>query len=596
MRSPRRGRKAQAISMPAPVRGLIEDRPPSVDDPLSAEVAQNVIPTQRGYRVRGGVSRAAFVTDPVKRLMGFVGASDSLFAATDDAIYNISSLNPAAAPAPSVSGLTSGDWSAQQVGVAGNNYLVAVNGTDNMQILSGGAWNPVTDEAVNDLQYDALTTDFEVGETVAGGTSGATATILGVVRATATTGTLKIGAVTGGPFQDDEAITSASGAAVANGDEAAISSVTITGQATNTFSQVFLYAQRLFFVEADSLVAWYLPAGQVGGAALSLNLAGVFRRGGTLLFGSSWSSDSGDGLDDRCIFVSSEGEVAVYSGTDPSSPSTWRLDGRYDIGKPVSKHGRMIAGGDVLIATDDGIVPVSEAVQKDVAALSLSAVTRRIPISWRNEVDRGLQGAELIKWTRGNLMLVVSPQSDRILTANLQTGAWAVQNGGWIADCAQEYLGDVFIGRDDGRVYKLDDTGMDDGAAFTAKLCGAFVDGGDPATFKVAGMARAAFYASGDFSYSLGVAVDYNVTFDTVPAPVPSSPGVMIWGSSKWAEAVWGGGFSDPATGRQDMWRAVSGAGYALAPTFQVSSGSPTKLNVEIVRIDVMVETGGVAA
>lgn len=66
------------------------------------------------------------------------------------------------------------------------------------------------------IDYDGKTTDFVAGETLTGGTSGATATIARVNKMSSTTGSLILGTITGGPFQNNEAITSASGAAVAN--------------------------------------------------------------------------------------------------------------------------------------------------------------------------------------------------------------------------------------------------------------------------------------------------------------------------------------------------------------------------------------------
>lgn len=64
------------------------------------------------------------------------------------------------------------------------------------------------------LHYDAQTANFVIGQTVTGGTSGATATIVNDVDAGAT-GTLWINAVTG-DFQDGETITSATGSATTN--------------------------------------------------------------------------------------------------------------------------------------------------------------------------------------------------------------------------------------------------------------------------------------------------------------------------------------------------------------------------------------------
>lgn len=523
MRRAARQMRSQAISLPAPVRGIVENAPIAVADPLAAEFVENFLPTQRGYKVRGGISRAAFVTDPVKKLFSYKAATERLFAATQAAIYDISSLNPDTAASAAVSSLTSGDWAVQQIGVAGGDFLVCVNGADNMRQYNGSAW----------------------------------ATITGVSTPAA-----------------------------------------ITGVNTALFSHVWLYKSRLFFVERDSLKAWYLDAGSVSGAASDISLAGVFRRGGSLLMGATWSLDSGDGLDDKCVFVSTEGEVAIYGGDDPSTPGTgWALEGRYDIGKPLSKSAVMRAGGDVLIATDDGIVPLSQVVQKDPAALSLAAVTRDIPVTWREEVERHTGGAELLKWTDENVGLVVLPDADRMLTVNLQTGAWAEQSG-WFGDCAAEFNGDVYIGREDGRVYKLNDTGTDDGAAFVCRLCYSFNDMGDPAAYKVVNMARAAWFADGQFAYRLGIATDYRVTFPAAPSAVDAGVTVtgLVWGTGNWGEEVWGGTVGDPPTGRQDQWRAASGAGFAIAPTVVLTSGSATKLDVEFLRVDINAELGGRAA
>ena len=124
--------------------------------------------------------------------------------------------------------------------------------------------------------------------------------------------------------------------------------------------------------------------------------------------------DAGDGVDDKCVFVSDLGEVAIYEGPDPSNadPETdtepWRLVGRYDITEPLGKNAHMRAGGDLLIATVDGIVPISEAIRKDVAALSLSAVSRPIEPDWKKEARARLGDSpwELLKWPDRNMAIV----------------------------------------------------------------------------------------------------------------------------------------------------------------------------------------------
>src|SRR3546814_3930081 len=89
-------------------------------------------------------------------------------------------------------------------------------------------------------------------------------------------------------------------------------------------SYVWVYKSRLWFAQKDSMTAWYMDnADSIGGTAEPFPLGGVFGLGGSLLFGSAWSIDSSSdsGLSEQNIFVSTEGEVAVYQGSDPGERS-----------------------------------------------------------------------------------------------------------------------------------------------------------------------------------------------------------------------------------------------------------------------------------
>ena len=81
---------------------------------------------------------------------------------------------------------------------------------------------------------------------------------------------------------------------------------------------VWKYRGRFFFIEVGSMNAWYLPLGAIEGALLQIPLSGATKQGGKLLFGATWSLDAGDGTDDKCIFFTTEGEVLVFTGSDPS--------------------------------------------------------------------------------------------------------------------------------------------------------------------------------------------------------------------------------------------------------------------------------------
>ena len=595
MRRPVRKRGSKIVSLTPPVRGMVVNRPLQDEEGGRAELVENWIPTSRGLRIRGGVAKAAYVTDPVLSVWPFnKSGGGAFFAATATDLYEVSAFSPGTASTPIISSLTSGYFSAAQIGTSGGEYQIAVNGTDYAFLYDGTDLNPITDEAINDLAYDALTTEFAVGETVAGGTSGATAEIMAIAH-DGTAGTLKIGTVTGGPFQDNEALTSASGAAVADGAESSASTTTISGVATSALSHVWKFKSRLFFVQKDTLKAWYLGVDSIGGTASDFSLAGTFQRGGSLLFGATWSTDAGDGMDDLCVFVSDQGEVALYQGTDPSDASKWALVGRYDISAPLGKNASVSAGGDLMIATDDGIVPMSQVRMKDPAAVAFGAVTRDIEPIWRVEADRASGNVQLVKWSENNLLMAVLPDSQRMLTANLQTGAWAQQKQGWVGNCTAVFGGAAYLGKDDGYIYQIDTTGLDDGVAFVARYAHSPLSLGGAASHKQAQMVRYSFYSTFSFNYKAEIGVDYNVEFGSAPTYAVTNFTVLVWDSGlNWDDGLlWGSDTEAPEQALTTEWRAVSGAGFALAPMLQVTSGIGAKLDVELVGIDLAYETGG---
>ena len=59
--------------------------------------------------------------------------------------------------------------------------------------------------------------------------------------------------------------------------------------------------------------AWYLATNAVGGALSMIPLSGAAAKGGKLLFGAAWTIDAGNGLDDKCVFVTRPGEALIFT-------------------------------------------------------------------------------------------------------------------------------------------------------------------------------------------------------------------------------------------------------------------------------------------
>lgn len=208
----------------------------------------------------------------------------------------------------------------------------------------------------------------------------------------------------------------------------------ITGADSRNLTQLWAYNSRVFAIEKDTMNAWYGATNAISGAFVKLPLAGVFNNGGNLMFGSTWSSDSGEGLDDRCVFVTDRGEAAVYTG-NPADSNSWTLKGVYEIGRPLHKNFHTHLSGDLLIGTDIGLITMSAAVQKDKSELKISALSYAIGNLWEHEISRGVDTSEwrMVKWDYRNMLLISLPpteaREDMCFALNTETGAWSIFTG-----------------------------------------------------------------------------------------------------------------------------------------------------------------------
>ena len=180
-------------------------------------------------------------------------------------------------------------------------------------------------------------------------------------------------------------------------------------------------------------------------------------------------------------------------------------------------------GGDMLIATVDGIVPISGAITKDRSELELAAITRNIKPMWRTEVlEKREWPWTMCKWDEYGGLFVTwpgGPPGKRwCAAANLATGAWC-RFVGYDATCFIRMRGDMFFGTQDGIIMQADRTGYDDGMPYTAILVGGwevFQSPGQTITWR---QARASFAARANepFAPQLSATTDYVVVLPPPP-------------------------------------------------------------------------------
>jgi len=396
-------------------------------------------------------------------------------------------------------------------------------------------------------------------------------------------------------FVEGEPITSAGGAAEVVAPQVLIIPG-VTGVDTANLSFVWAYKERLYFIERETLNAWYLPVEQIGGEMSPLPLGGVFTRGGSLLWGQQWSLEtSGDGgLSEQNVFVTTEGEVAAYQGLSPDEAATWTKVGVYRIGRPLGKKAFIRAGGDLVIATAIGFISLAQAVQRDFAALGSTAVSYPIEDAWARAVqDRGMTGWQCETWAEGNMVLVAPPTPDSmaptLLVANSITGAWCVFTG-WTVTSMEIFRSGLYFGGATGEVNQGSVGGSDNGAPFTAAMLHLFDDFDSGASRKYAKFARVTKRSAYPAIEGVAAKFDYNESLPSPPnaATIPTG---NEWDNAIWDVSTWNAERGSIVT---TDWKSVGGSGYAASVGVQVTSGASVPLDVEVIRTDLLYEEGGV--
>lgn len=363
------------------------------------------------------------------------------------------------------------------------------------------------------------------------------------------------------------------------------------GLSPSDLSFVWVFKNRFFFIRKGTLDAFYLPVGQIGGELTKFSLGGIVKLGGNLIYGGTWSQETGGGLSDMCVFVTDRGEVAVYAGDNPGSIEGWRSQGVYQIGKPKGPKAFIRRGGDIAACTDVGLVSLSQALLRDPQALSPTAMSKPIEPDWNRYVSRRAGDWPALAWTEGQMLAIALPtgvgQDPVWLVSNANTGKWA-RFTGWDATCLEVFKGGLFFGSPDGGIYQANVTGQDNGAPYVGVYIPTF-DHMGAAGRKTVSMARAATRSIQPAGEKLSVVSDYRVQLPAPPSAVPVTVG-NVWGSAVWGQSRWGGG--DDPENFQDRWRNVFGEGEAVSVAYQVVSGYSDPLDTEVIRLDVLFTAG----
>lgn len=367
----------------------------------------------------------------------------------------------------------------------------------------------------------------------------------------------------------------------------------ITGLTASNIIGINTHKNRLWFTVNNSSDAYYLPTDSIQGAAVKFPLGGLWNQGGYLMAMGTWSIDAGTGPDDYAVFISSRGQVAIYSGTDPSTANTWQLVGVFDMGAPIGRRCLTRVGADIAIICIDGVVPLSRAMIFERAAVQKVSLTQNIQrVMSQAASDYGDHfGWQLISYPRGNWALLNVPQIENDtqvqFVMNTLNGAWCLFEG--MNANSWELLNErLYFGGNTGVVYLADEGGSDPDVIMRADMMTAYNYFGDRGHQKRWMMCRPLLTT--DQSVSPGLA--FNVDFQT-DAEIEVTA-IAPLGTSLWDVALWDVGEWAPGVVTQALWDSVTGVGYC-ASIRMVVDVLPTSVNditLQVNGFDLTLEQG----
>jgi hypothetical protein len=606
-RQPVPGNYAQAlktVTLPAPTRGLVQHENDAYIGPGAAIVSDNWFPTMKGVKLRGGCARYATLPEAVPVISSFEYVDTSqhrMFAAQATKVYDVTT----GTPVEIASGRTSGNYVASPLANQGGYWMLVVNdagdpvlrynGTTwtSLSTASIGAWTTGTSYAVGNTTKD--TADGTFWRCLIAHTSPGSGTFA-AARAAAPT---------------QWASSAADGASWITGP---VGSPVEFG---HNLTYVCKYRNRLFFIEKRSMNVWYLAVDAVGGLLTKIPMSGAATRGGYLMFMSNWSIDAGDGIDDKLVVVTSEGEALIWTGNNPGDSANWRQEGRYFVGKPLGMNAHEQVGGDLLILTVEGVVPMNMVITKSAGEMELAMVSRAIKRMWREEVAINTTYPWTIRrWDEyGGIFITLPggrPGNQYCLAMNSATGAFA-RGVGWDALCFLRQRANMFFGTRDGRIMQMERTGSDDGLPYVATLVGGWEMFQARSQTVHWRQARAIFTtsASEPFIPQLDATTDYIVEIPPPPQPGPDPGPADVWDEAEWGPDMGGppppvpttpqrdayGQWDQPArnrpANRNTMWVSIGKTGFSHAPIVQVTVGQQAKPDVELVAIAAIFEVAG---
>lgn len=352
------------------------------------------------------------------------------------------------------------------------------------------------------------------------------------------------------------------------------------GKTTNDFINIWAQKRRIWYIFKNSTVACYLATDAISGPiAGTLDLGALWTKGGHLVAMCDLTMDGGNGPTDYAAFISSEGQVTLFSGTDPTNAANWSLaGGTFNLAPPIGVRCTLQLGADVAIITQQGVLPLSQALPFDPSSDRSVAITSRIQNAMSLAAISAKEnfGWELTAFPNQDLLIMNVPLTENQTAVqyvmDTLTGAWC-RFTGWNANCFAIYQNQLFWGDNESSVQLGYAGASDAGIAIVANMQCAFNYFDEPGRIKRMTMVQPLMTITGPAQPTIVVDADFN-TSTVVPEIVASGTGA-IWDIGFWDRVQW-----NSTLGVVNQFLSTEAIGHALAIHCYASSNNTTSLNI----------------
>jgi len=341
----------------------------------------------------------------------------------------------------------------------------------------------------------------------------------------------------------------------------------ITGVDARNLIHLNIYANRLFFIEKNTLKVWFLAPNAISGAAQVFDFGSLMNLGGSLSAMVTWTIDNAAGIQEYACFISTEGEVLMYTGTDPSNASNWTKAGHFFIGRPPGRRFYTRYGSDVILLTTDGFTALSKSLLTDRSQLR-DSLSDKISVLVNSDTENYFNnfGFHALYYPTGNKIFVNIPQVQNAdqyqYVMNAVNNSWCKFTN-WNANTFEILGNDLYFGSNviagSAYVAKADTGYSDDGGYIFGEAKTAFQYFGSPGRKKHITMAQPIFNLTGNMTATLGIDMDFNDNYP-IANPTFSGTGGTLWNTKLWNTFPW-----SPGVSTKTDWQGLTGVGNAGA-------------------------------